>query len=167
MLGREPATQPWNPGETSHVPSRPRCPQAPQGLQWCRDLKWHKPGWPWAHLLMGPAQAAGVQRRWARVPGGRTKHQSSVLETEWRQQGFPPYGISEIESGFLGSSIPYKIAQVHDPNSTRGKPAVSADHLQRPPPGRGHVPGAVSMSAALSPCVEAENPFGINHNHHR
>lgn len=67
------------------------------------------------------------------MPGSRKKRQGTPSWTLSRCQQFPPpCGMSEIESGSLGFSIPQKMAQVHVHNSTRGKSALSADNLQCP-----------------------------------
>lgn len=52
------------------------------------------------------------------VPGSRKKYQGTLsLGLSGRQLFSPPFGMLEIESGFLGFSDPYEIAQVHDHNT--------------------------------------------------
>lgn len=52
------------------------------------------------------------------VPGSRKKHQGTLSLGLSRYQLFsPPFGMLDIESGFLGFSDPYEIAQVHDHNT--------------------------------------------------
>lgn len=43
----------WAAGGGLRVQPGARETWAFQELQWCRGLKWHKQGWPWAHWLHG------------------------------------------------------------------------------------------------------------------